>query len=84
MGQVRGEGGLHLTAVEDMELIKTENISATTEFTQTKRIAEVLKERRQGGRPYTYAGDLLLAGQDAGRSLEKPELYLPVPPCTSL
>ena len=63
---MRGQVGLHLTTIEDMELIKTENISATTEFTQTKRIAEVLKERRQGGKPYTYAGDLLLAGNDAG------------------
>ena len=62
-----------------MELIKTENISATTEFTQTKRIAEVLKERRQGGRPYTYAGDLLLAGEDAGSSQDL--FAMTVPPC---
>ena len=60
------------------EMIRTENLAASTEYTQvgeedqeqkcrtappqTKRIAEVLLERKAGGRAYTCVGDLLLAG----------------------
>ena len=47
--------------LEDDEMIRTENLATSTEYLQTKKIAEALQKRLQNGKHYTYIGDILLA-----------------------
>lgn len=46
---------------EDMEMIRTENLAVSLDFTQTGRIGATLLQRRAAGCRYTFAGDLLIA-----------------------
>ena len=47
--------------LEDDEMIRTENLATSSEYLQTKKIAEALQKRLKNGKNYTYIGDILLA-----------------------
>ena len=76
---VKDQRSMHdvIKDVED-DMIKTENLSNSSEFLQTVKIAEVLKKRFDKDQKYTYLGDMLLVLNSAnGAAKNSPRRDLP-------